>query len=150
MWDISYLSNFGVMQVRAAGLMTLVTIEQMGREIFSELIKRGGYRTLIDLSELAPQLTLKELSELPDRLDDLGVRQTSKVALVCPAETKHAKSVSRFCLLANQRGFRLQVFETQDEALVWLAGINRKAGVPSHMVLHHGQCFDRMLDVHCG
>ena len=145
MWEIGYLDNFGVLHVRFTGQLDFKLVEELSREILSELTERGMYRTLIDLSKMTPQLSNAEILKLPATLDALGMRRTSKVALISPSDLKHAKSINLFSRLVSKRGFMLRVLGNSDEALAWLSGITQCSQFPGTAAHYSSQCFDGML-----
>lgn len=145
-WDICCLPSSKVLQVRAYGIIDQELIEAMSREFLSVLLKMELHRSLIDLTEVTPQLAPKEIHELPVKLAALGMRRTCRVALLSPVDSERAKQVRSFGELAGKHGYQVRVFSERSEALAWLSGLNHKQCSMKTATHHYSQCFDAMLD----
>lgn len=145
-WDICYPPNSGVLEVHVNGIMDLSLIEMMSREVISLLVDTNIYRSLIDLSKAKPQLTQAEIFTLPAQLETLGMRKSSKIALIEPGAAEAAKHTRLFGLLAAKRGFMLQTFPFGEEARKWLAGVPKDKCSQKTAAYYYGQCFNAILD----
>ena len=144
-WDIEYQNNIGIMRVRAFGRMNLEQLRQMGSEAILQAAEFDTYRSLIDLRQIVPELSMAEIAHLPEQLAAAGMRRVSKVALVSPADPLLEKSIRLFAALCVKLGYMMQVFLDPALAVVWLSGISLENHGQKSVLSPFGQIFDKML-----
>ena len=78
------------------------------------------YAMLIDAFDLASAPSVTDIFDLPRQYEESGFNKVNRLALVWP-RVPAAKSVAQFYDdVCNNRGWRVQPFETRDEAVAWL------------------------------
>ncbi len=108
----------GIMHVKARGPQNA---EASVREVWKEARENGVGKFLIDLREADFRESFTESYLFAGSLDRFGVRRSDKIAILIDPDIPEQRSRQRFSeTVAVNRGFDIQVFGDETEAVKWL------------------------------
>lgn len=120
-WTIEVLEPQGIVRTTAEGELDLVLVIRKAVETL-EAAHKGEDNFLIDDRRVKLKLSTLELYELPGVLTGLGLSKRSKVAVVHTVVNASSDDFIFFETVATNLGFRIRLFGSIDEAMIWLQG----------------------------
>lgn len=103
----------------ASGIIGVEDLHALLDAILLDPAIRGGLRGLYDARFAEPDITILELSEVASKVAKVVARGVERIAIV--GESPNTIRVSKtFAVLARAIGINVEVFDTVDEAEVWL------------------------------
>jgi hypothetical protein len=120
-WEVEFIEEHGVVQLRATGEMGLEEIFQWSADAFELASSKASRLLLHDLREMAPALSTESIYRLPEALSALGLTRRMRVAiLVSPSNVKMA-DFELFESVAKGSRFCIKLFLSRKDALDWLS-----------------------------
>lgn len=138
---LAYLEQQHVSRATLSGVMRLLEYQAMVRAVLAEMSARRTTRIVLDLRDVAFNLSFAETSGLPDLNLKLGVPLHYRVAMVYLDYSAKAAGVRLYEVIAVNRGFYAQkLFARYSDAIEWLApsleGYARSDRSEGNLALH--------------
>ncbi len=83
-------------------------------------MQHGVHAVLIDATDLESVASITDVYDLPRQYDNSGGSRSTRIALVSPRLPAAEKVTQFYDNVCNNRGWRVQPFDTRDEAVEWL------------------------------
>jgi hypothetical protein len=120
-WVFDFLSERGILTVKATGKVTSGTSPKLFDAIARELQQRGARAVLVDYRDAQIKFSVVEIYELPDVQRDRGLPTSIRAALLVAPDAMAREDLEFFEDRQFNSGQPVQVFHDGDAALDWLA-----------------------------
>ena len=119
-YDIKYNSALVAIELVLTGILSGEDLRRCTDEGINLEKKHDVYAMLINAIDLESAPPVTEVYDLPRQYDEGGFSRSNRLALVWP-KFPEAKEVAQFYdNVCTNRGWRVQPFDTRDEAVAWL------------------------------
>lgn len=119
--SITYDEQFQILHVLHSGRFHLEAYKAAASQLVESMQLHDCTRVLIDQSQLINLASTLEIYNLPETLVAEGVDRSIRCALLPPENDKNSlEHVQFFETVAQNQGFRVKIFQQQEEAITWL------------------------------
>jgi len=119
-WETKILKNEGIINTTCSGTMNYEQIVQMSSEGIQAGKKHGINKYLIDNRDIAPDLSLRDISNLPKAFNEQGLGSWNKVAVVFSPRSTKKENLTFFETASFNYGFLIRIFTDKNQAIEWL------------------------------
>jgi hypothetical protein len=123
--DIRIIPAYDFIRATASGEFDFEMSKKALIEVASAATHLVNYRILLDVRKAQMQIPVADLYYLARELSNLGNAFHQKTAVLC--STERFDNAAFFALCAKSRGFRIQAFNSFEDAFDWLAEIEPHA-----------------------
>lgn len=119
-YELKYNSTLRIIEIVHTGVLSAQDIRKSTAEAIALQWEYGAYAVLVDSIDLESVEHLTDVYDLPRHYEKAGVSHLTHIAVVLP-RLRETRVISRFYdNVCNNRGWRVQPFETRDKAVAWL------------------------------
>lgn len=118
-WNISVSKPDGLVAVKTSGFLTSEKTIQMTRETFSAAASNGIRNILGDHSDLATEISILDIYNLPRTLLREVVELPIKVAVVHSQDPAEKDKLAFFETTALNTGMQVKLFTNLEDARLW-------------------------------
>jgi len=118
--DIRIINGHDFIRVTAEGKLDFETSKKALLEVASATANLVDYDILLDTRKADVQMSVTNLWYLAAELSNLRKAFSRKTAVLCPVE--RFDDAAFFTLCSQNRGFRIEAFNSFENALNWLMG----------------------------
>ncbi len=119
-WQSEYVAETGHVRVKASGTMNLDHIRRMSSETLAAGRQHDTHRSLIDVRDMALDLPVQTIKQLPNDLQELGMSARHRMALVYEQHSRRAGDISLFAVISSMSGLNIKAFTEETQAVSWL------------------------------
>ncbi len=118
----SLMTDHPIIEAMFHGRVTKEAADEAVHDILLLAGQMDVWSVLTDCTDLVWTPPITNLSPLADALNDLGVADRFRQALIKPQDVTAAVAVGFWETLGANRGLAIRVFRDRDEAITWLTG----------------------------
>jgi hypothetical protein len=119
-YDIRYNSALRAVELVFTEILSAEDLRKCTDEGINLEKEHDVYAMLIDAADLESAPSVSDILDLPQQYEEGGFSRSNRLAFVWPRHPA-AKVVAEFYDdVCNNRGWRVQPFDTRDEAVAWL------------------------------
>ena len=119
-WKIKYLEKEGIVSAQASGPTTVEEHRQFTIEAIACAREHNTHKIFIDFMEMAPDLTVLEVDQMPEVLQQAGVMPEDKMAVLFDFSSPLKNNFVFFGNVALLKSLRIKPFADKKSALEWL------------------------------
>jgi len=119
--DIRIINGLDFIRVTAEGILDFETSKNALIEIASVAANLVDYEILLDTRKADVQMSVTNLWYLAAELSNLRKAFSRKTAVLCPVE--RFDDAAFFALCSQNQGFRIEAFNSFEDAVNWLMGM---------------------------
>ena len=119
-WKIEYLEKEGIVFAQASGPTTVEEHKQFTTEAIACAREHNTHKIFIDFMEMAPDLTVLEVDQMPEVLKQAGVTPEDKMAVLFDFSSTLKNNFVFFGNVALIKSLRIKPFADKKSALEWL------------------------------
>ena len=119
-WRTAHVPTTGIVSTRVVGAVTRQALEIMIREAVALADTYRASAFLLDLRQAVCDVSTVGIYELPVSAASLGLPRASRVAIVSPRSSVHARDSEFYETRAMNSGFQHRVFAEPQTAIAWL------------------------------
>ncbi len=119
-WKLSYNEELEVVETVFTEPFTPEDISLQGTEVFELANEKGTNLFLVDLSTVQINIPESFVYYLPDRYNDEGAPENTKIALLEPKTGDNQKIMEFYTKVCADHGYQAKFFPTREEAINWL------------------------------
>jgi hypothetical protein len=119
-WKIELIQPGGLVCMTASGPLTFADIGQLRAEAMELAKSHGVHKFLSDHRNATLQLSTSDIYKLPSDLEQYGVHQKDRLAIVYSESSDRREDYQFFETVAMNRGLPVRLFADYDAALAWL------------------------------
>ena len=119
-YDLKYNGNLRIIELVHTGILSGKDLQKCTEEGIALQMEHGVYAILIDTIDLESVANIADLYYLPRQYDEGKASRSTRIALVTPRDPAAQGFTQFYDNVCNNRGWRVQPFDTRDEAVEWL------------------------------
>lgn len=121
-WNIEYLESESTILITTSGAQDMAAVQQMATEVAELAARFGVTRFLKDDREATLQLSTMEIFDVPKILTELGIPNSSRIAVVIKGSTAQARDFRFFETRSHNEGRHyVRIFtDSKEQALQWV------------------------------
>jgi hypothetical protein len=109
-----------IIEIISYGTVQRPDAERMIASLAEQCAREDIWRVLDDSTDMVHTLSPADIVQITDHIRGLGVADRLRVAFVRPTDVGAGAWVDLWGTAAANRGLRMQVFRTREEAVAWL------------------------------
>ena len=119
-YDLKYNSTLQIIEIVHTVILSARDIQESTDEGILSQREHGSNAILIDATDLESVASITDVFDLPGQYDDGELSRSTRFAVVRP-KLRAARGLAQFYdNVCNNRGWRVNQFDTRDEAVEWL------------------------------